>query len=89
MGPFEYGFLMEGCRLRHGPDDGHPPVDPEIECTAQAVREVLIQHGLSAEQTVTLLLQIAARIHALEPQLRERRRLRRVERQMRRAIGKP
>lgn len=86
MDPFEYGFFREGCLLQGNWDESLPPVDPEIGCSAQAVREVLIDAGLSPQSTAALLLKIVGRIHCLQPRFRQRRR---TERQMVRAISRP
>lgn len=86
MGPFEYGFFTESRNLTNNHRRVSPPVDLEIACTTQAVREELMAMGLSSEATAAVLLQIAGRIHDLEPQLNEQIRMRRVEQQMRRAL---
>jgi hypothetical protein len=88
MGPFEYAFCTESHNLRGNHCEVSPPVDLEIACTTQAVREELIDMGFSLEATAAVLLRIASRIHSLEPQLDEQIRMRRVERQMRRALRK-
>ena len=88
MGPFEYGFFTESRNLTSNHRRVSPPVDLEIACTTQAVREELMAIGLSSEATAVVLLHIASRIHNLEPQLNEQIRMRRVERQMRRALRK-
>ncbi len=82
MGPFEYGFVIETRFLTGTHRKISPPVDLEIACTTQAVREELIAMGLSTEETAAALLRIAGRIHDLEPQLDEQVRMRRVERQI-------
>jgi len=88
MGPFEYGFFTESRNLTNKHRRVSPPVELEIACTTQAVRDELMAIGLSSETTAAVLLQIAGRIHDLEPQLNEQIRMRRVERQMRRALRK-
>ena len=88
VGPFEYAFCIEASRLQGNHKKPSPPVNPEIACTSQAVQETLMGMGLDAANTAEILRLIATRIHDLEPQLNEQRRMRRVERQLRQAIRK-
>ncbi|WP_143594046.1 gamma-glutamylcyclotransferase [Synechococcus sp. BO 8801] len=69
MGPFEYGFFIESCSLSGMRGRICPPVDKEISYATKAVRELLLESGLSPDAAADLLLRIADRIHALEPQL--------------------
>jgi len=87
MGPYETGFFLEACRLRGSSFQPYRPLHPEITGAVRAVSEVLAAEGLPDHARAELLERIASRIHAMEPELDEQRRRRRVERQLQRLLN--
>lgn len=87
MGPYETGFFLEACRLRGSSFQPYRPFHPEITGAVRAVSEVLAAEGLSDHARAQLLERIASRIHAMEPELDEQMRRRRVERQLQRLLN--
>ena len=87
MGPYETGFFLEACRLRGSSFDPYRPLHPEITGAVRAVSDVLAAEGLSNHARAELLERIASRVHAMEPELDEQVRLRRVERQLQRLLN--
>jgi hypothetical protein len=87
MGPYETGFFLEACRLRGSSFQPYRPLHPEITGAVRAVSEELAAEGLPNSARAELLERIAGRIHAMEPELDEQRRRRRVERQLQRLLN--
>ncbi|MCP9858139.1 MAG: hypothetical protein ACNA8O_12450 [Cyanobacteriota bacterium] len=87
MGPYETGFFLEACRLRGSSFQPYRPLHPEITGAVRAVSEELAAEGLPNSVRAELLERIASRIHAMEPELDDQRRRRRVERQLQRLLN--
>lgn len=87
MGPYETGFFLEACRLRDSSFQPYRPLHPEISGAVRAVSDVLAAEGLPESARADLLERIATRIHAMEPEIDEQMRRRRVERQLRRVLN--
>lgn len=87
MGPYETGFFLEACCLRGSSFQPYRPLHPEITGAVRAVSEVLAADGLPDHARAELLERIASRIHAMEPELDEQRRCRRIERQLQRLLN--
>ncbi|MEB3354248.1 MAG: hypothetical protein VKM34_08440 [Cyanobacteriota bacterium] len=87
MGPYETGFFLEACRLRGSSVQPFRRLHPEITGAVRAVSEVLAAEGLPDHTRAELLERIASRIHAMEPELDEQMRRRRVERQLQRLLN--
>ena len=87
MGPYETAFFLEACRLRGDAFEPYRPLHPEITGTVGAVSEELAAEGLCDHARAALLVRIASRIHAMEPELDRQLQRRRVERQLRRLLN--
>ena len=88
MGPIEYALFSEACRWKGSPLVGSPPVDPELDCLAEAIARMCRHHGFKGEQIAEFLFQIAGTVHELEPQFKGRRKLRRIEQRLLVALGR-
>ena len=87
MGPYETGFFLEACRLRGSTFQPYRPLHPEISGAVRAVSDALAAEGLPNTTRAELLERIATRIHAMEPEIDQHMKRRRVEHQRRRALN--
>lgn len=86
MGPIEYALFAEAARLDGSELTHSPHASARFDYLAQAVAETCREFGMQDDLTSCFLSIIAAKAHDLRPELK-RRALRRVERQIMRALA--
>lgn len=87
MGPIEFALFSQACRLSGRVMLDTPPIKPALDCMAEALSITCQEHGMSEAQTAEFLLHAATRVHDLDPEIRDRRVLRRVERRLLHLLG--
>ena len=87
MGPIEFALFSQAWRLRGSVMLECPPIKPALDCLAEAITITCHDHGMSDAETAQFLLDAASRVHDLDPEIRHRRDLRRIERRMLHLLG--
>lgn len=89
MDPIEYALFSQSCRLQGRTLRNSPPVRPDLDCMAEAISTTCRLHGMSDGQTAHFLMQTAAIVHDLGPEIRKRKQLRRMEQRLLQLVGPP
>lgn len=88
MGPIEYALFTEACRWKGSPLIGSPPVNPELDCLAEAIARTFLRQGFDDELIADFLFRIVGEVHGLEPEIKGRRKLRQMEQRLHVALGR-
>lgn len=89
MGPIEHALIAAAYRMANGaiPSDLHQPVDPALDCMAEALQETCRLYGLQDPDIARFLMSLALRVGRLNSEIGERRQLREVEARLMAACG--
>ena len=89
MGQIEQALIAAAYRLANGviPEELHQPVDPTLDCMAQALQETCRLYGFQDHDTARFLMNLALRVGRLNSEIPQRQQLRELEARLMAACG--